>query len=161
MGKVQAGIFAEHGLASALALPPMIPIAFLPGAPVRGLLEDLEGSVRAGWRVRVAGCAWVEGCLFAVVETGGLWAALRAAAIAAAGEGPRGPFPAAEGFCLGCTDAEPAARPRIVPALPELAFSSCTLAAMRFESPRQESDWWRELYWETIDEKPLRGRRGP
>jgi hypothetical protein len=28
---------------------------------------------------------------------------------------------------------------------------------MRFESPRDE--WWRELYWETLEEKPLRGRR--
>jgi hypothetical protein len=157
MGKVQAALFAEHGLASAQALPPLIPVAFIPEVPARGFLADLERSVHAGWRARVAGHAWVEGWLFILADTGGLWAGLRARALAAAGGAPRGPFPAAEGFCLGCADAEPERRPRITPTPPELSFSSCALAIMRFESPRDE--WWRELYWETLEEKPLRGRR--
>ena len=158
IGKVQAGIFAEHGLASAQALPPLIPVAFLRNAPVRGFLADLERSVRAGWNARAAGPAWIEGYLFVTVQTGGLWAGLRARALAETGGDLRGPFPAAEGFCMGCADAEPGLRARIMPAAPGLSFSSCTLSIMRFESPREE--WWRELYWETLDERPLRGRRG-
>jgi hypothetical protein len=157
MGKVQAGIFAEHGLASAQALPPLIPVAFI-AAPPRGFLAQLERSVRAGWVARAAGSAWVEGCLFACVQTGGLWPALRTRARAAAGEGILRPFPEAEGFCLGCMDAAPGIRGRIAPAVPELSFSSCSIALLRFTSPR--AAWWQEVYWDTLEERPLRGRRG-
>ncbi len=159
MGKVQAAIFAETGLASAIALPPLMPVAFASAAPGRDFLDDLDRSVRAGWSARTAGIVWVGAWLFLAVDTGGLWNGLRERARAGAGAEPSCPFPAAEGFCLGCVDAAPDQRSRIAPAIPQLSFSSCSLAVMRLESPREE--WWRELYWEILEEKPLRGRRGP
>ena len=157
LGKVQAAIFSELGLASALALPPLIPVAFISAPPARGFLDDLDRSVLAGWRARAAGIAWVEEWLFLAVDTGGLWDGLRARALALAGAAPLCLFPASEGFCLGCVDADPDQRSHIAPMTPELSFSSCSLAVMRLESPREE--WWREVYWETLEEKPLRGRR--
>ncbi len=79
MGRVQAALFAEHGLSSAQALPALIPVAFTPEPPARGFLAALERSVRAGWSARAAGHAWVEGWLFLSVQTGGLWAAFEGA----------------------------------------------------------------------------------
>ena len=157
IGKVQAGIFAEHGIASAQCLPPLVPVAFVPPPPPGGLLARLEKSVAAGWVARVTGVSWVEGSLFAIVETGGHWQTLHDSARHLAAEPQDRPFPEAEGFFLGCMNASPELRPRIAPSVPLLSFSSCTIALLRLESPRDE--WWRELYWTILEERPLRGRR--
>ena len=46
MGRVQAALFAEHGLASAQALPALIPVAFTPEPPARGI-SCRAGALRA------------------------------------------------------------------------------------------------------------------
>jgi hypothetical protein len=159
IGRVQAGIFREHGLLSAQALPPLIPVAFLPDPPPRGLLSELNGAVRAGWRMSVTGPNWVGGFLFIGIRSGQAWAGLRERALSLCGTEPRRLFPPAEGFFLGCGDASEEQRRLIRPVLPVLSFTSCQVALMSVSSPRGDGEWWRELYWETVEELPLRGRR--
>jgi len=158
VGGAQANLFSEHGLASALALPPLIPIAFLDAARVeRSLLREMDRSVARGWRMRLVGAGWIGGHLFGRIDSGGAWLALRECALARCGPGGN-LFPAAEGFYLGCGEIPDEARALINPVLPGLSFGSATIALMRisaFESP----EWWRTLSWETFEERPLRGRK--
>jgi hypothetical protein len=160
LGRLQAGIFSAHGLLSAQALPPLLPLAFLPmGTAPAGLLPSMEKAVAAPWRVRVRGYLWAEGFLYLSVDSGGMWTALRAEALAGCGAEPPGFFPPREGFFLGCGEATDEQRASVHPPASELVFTSAELALFRIETPRVDGQWWRELYWETIDRKPLRGRR--
>jgi hypothetical protein len=156
IGKVQAAIFEEHGFLSAVALPPMIPVTFLPqGTAATQLLHDLERGVRAPWRMRTAGIAWEQDALYFRVSSDGMWQSLRERAPAQ----PSPLFPVAEGFYSGCIEAEPSQRPLIKPSVPELSFSSAALAVLRISSPRGLDGWWREVTWEYEEQRPLRGRR--
>jgi len=159
MGRVQSDLFAEHGLASAQAVPPLVPIAFLDPVRLRGgFLSLLNGSAPSGWRVRLEGAEWVEGHLYARIDSAGAWAALRACALAHCGIETGGLFPVAEGFYLGCADAPQAARSGISPSIPPSSFSSGMVALMVLEAPRG-TEWWNQLHWEVTEERPLRGRK--
>ena len=160
VGRLQASLFAAHGLVSAQALPPLIPVSFLmPGAPTRGLLVELDHCIRAPWRIRVTGTQWVEGSLYLGVDSAGTWAVLRTRAQELCGVEPPSLFPAAEGFFLGCGEAAPEERDRIRPAAPTASFTSCDVALVRIETAQTGEGWWREVYWEIAEQKPLRGRR--
>ena len=160
MGKVQEGLFSAHGMASAQALPPLIPVLFIdPEAQPKGFLADLDRAVRAPWRISVKGPAWAESSFFLAVESAGMLTGLRARALELAGGEAPGLFPAFEGFFLGCGEGSPAARSSLRPATPALAFTSGTIALLRIETPLGGAQWWREVYWETVEERPLRGRR--
>jgi len=90
VGRLQASLFAAHGLVSAQALPPLIPVSFIiPGAPTRGLLVELNHCISAPWRIRVTGTQWVEGSLYLGVDSAGTWAALRTRARELCGAEPR------------------------------------------------------------------------
>jgi len=161
LGKLQAEIFSRYGLASAQAVPPMIPVAFLPvAAPTRGLLGSLNDSVRAPWSIRTTGFEWAEEYLYLGIGSGGAWSALRARTLETCGAEPSGLFPIREGFFMGCGDATPAQRDAIRPAVPPAVFSSSELVLLRIEKPPGPGAWWRELYWEIVEQRPLRGRRG-
>ena len=160
LGKLQAALFQQHGLASAEALPPLIPVAFLPReAPTRGLLGSLNDSVRAPWHIRIAGWEWAEEYLFVGADSAGMWAALRARTIERCGPEPRVLFPVREGFFMGCAEATPAQRDAMRPAVLPAVFSSSDLVLLAIECPRGRDAWWRELYWEIVEQRPLRGRR--
>jgi hypothetical protein len=160
LGRLQAEIFSRYGLASAQAVPPLIPVAFLsPEAPTRGLLGSLNESVRAPWSIRTAGCEWAEEYLYVGIESGGAWAVLRTRALERCGVEPSGLFPIREGFFMGCGDATPDQRENIRPIIAPVAFSSSDLVLVGFESPLGRGAWWRELYWEIVEQRPLRGRR--
>jgi hypothetical protein len=160
LGKVQAAILSEHGLASAQALPPLIPIAFLdPGGAEGRLLTELNRSIRPGWRMRLTGTVWAEAHLFAGVESGGLWRSLRTRALEICAVEKSCLFPLAEGFYLGCGDALPEARSLIMPVVPWVSFSSGTLTLLHIRVAFDGEGWWRELSWEVIEERPLRGRK--
>jgi hypothetical protein len=166
VGRLQAGIFAAQGLLSAMAMPPLVPIAFIATPPPEGaqsgagaLLGELEHSVHAPWRITVGGPAWVSGWLYLGIDSGGMWAGLRSLALArCGGEMQAAPFPAAEGFFLGCGEATPQQRQEIAPAASALSFSSGDLALVRVRTVGSGA-WWKDVDWETIDERPLRGRR--
>jgi hypothetical protein len=160
LGKVQAGIFEEHGMVSSIALPPLIPVAFLAESPADpAVLRGVERSVAAPWRMETRGATWEAGCLFFVVSSSGLWASLHAAALGRAAAAT-GPFPAFEGFFAGCLEANREQRSLIRPAVPALAFTSARLAVVTITSPRGPEGWWNEVTWEIRSEVPLRGRRG-
>ena len=160
VGSVQAALFSVHGLASAQALPPLVPVAFLDAAAaVRGLLPDLDRSVAAGWRIRLAGALWAEGHLYAVIESGGAWETLRGRALEMRGPETGCLFPVVEGFYLGCSESLPEDRPGIRPAVPDVSFSSCTIALVRVRTAADGPGWWQNLSWEVLEERPLRGRK--
>jgi hypothetical protein len=161
MGRVQDALFSDHGLASAAAFPPLVAVAFLPAyEATSGLLLEMNRSVPAGWRIRLQDSAWFQGYLFARVDSGGAWQALRTCALARGGEEPGGPFPAFEGIYLGCDETRGSERARIAPVIPARSFSSASLAVLRIEHAGS-SEWWREVHWQIIDQRPLRGRRNP
>jgi hypothetical protein len=160
VGRLQARLFAAHGLISAQALPPLIPVSFIaPGAPTRSLLPELDHCIRAPWRIRVTGTQWVGGSLYLGVDSAGAWAALRTRAQELCGAEPLPLFPPAEGFFLGCAEAAPDERQRILPEAPAASFTSCAVALVRVETAHPGEGWWREVYWEFDGLKPLRGRR--
>ena len=160
VGRLQARLFAAHGLVSAQALPPLIPVSFVATvATTRGLLLELDHCISAPWRIRVTGTQWVEGSLYLGVDSAGAWAALRTRAQELCGVEPHSIFPAAEGFFLGCGEAAAEERDRIRPEAPEAAFTSCVVALVRIETAYTGEGWWREVYWEIAEQKPLRGRR--
>jgi len=160
VGRVQAALFSDHGLVSAQAVPPLVPIAFLdPKRRCKGVLSRLNGSVAAGWRARLGDAEWVDGHLFARMQSSGAWTVLRAAAISECGPEASLLFPVAEGFYLGCADAPPEARAGILPRIEPRSFSSSTLVLMELQTGQPGPTWWNELHWEIADERPLRGRR--
>ncbi|MCX7040511.1 MAG: hypothetical protein NT005_15410 [Spirochaetes bacterium] len=183
VGRAQEAIFREHGLVSAIALPPLVPVAFLDGGarergqgedggeddPLpRGFLGRVERAVRAPYWFTVTGMAWEGGALFLALDSGGVWRALReacAAELARAEDSPRiardgaGLFPAFEGFFLGCVEATRAQRQSIRVEAPEARFSSAILAVARIATPASGQHWWREICCTIEEEKPLRGKR--
>ena len=159
VGRIQQGIFSAHGLVSAVALPPLIPIAYLAAdARARGLLGELDGSVRAPWRIGVTDAVWASGFLYLGIDSGGMWDILRARALALCGAESSGPLLAAEGFFLGCAEATAEQRGTIRPSVPGTSFTSGTLALVSIETAGS-GPWWAEVSWETIEQRPLRGRR--
>jgi hypothetical protein len=102
---------------------------------------------------------WIGGHLYAGIESQGLWEALRSRAGEWSLTGPDSLFPAAEGFYLGCGDASPELRSRIMPAVPGLSFGSCTIATVKVRTALPGPEWWREVSWEVVEERPLRGRK--
>ena len=160
VGRLQISLFAAHGLVSAQALPPLIPVSFVtPGAAARGLLSELDHCISAPWRIRVTGTQWVGGSLYLGVDSAGAWAALRNRAQELCGAEPLPLFAAAEGFFLGCTEAAPVEHDRIRLEPPAGTFTSCAIALVRIETAHTGEGWWREVYWEIAEQKPLRGRR--
>jgi hypothetical protein len=160
MCSVQAALFDEHGLASAQALPPLIPLAILdPERIFRGFLQEMNVSVRSGWRMRLTEAVWVGGHLFAGIESRGVWEALRSVALKWSVTSQGSLFPVAEGFYLGCGEASPEMRSLIQPVMPASSFGSCTIALMKVRTALPGPEWWREVSWEVVQERPLRGRK--
>jgi hypothetical protein len=168
---MQARLFAEYGLASGQALPPVVPIGFVEDdffsdttgrgeSKARALLERVEKSVRAPWRARAGALIWREGFLFLGIDSGAAWTQAREALRGAAPLAEPGLFPAAEGFFLGCGEANDVQRASIRLEVPRLSFSSATITLLRIASPAGAREFWREVYWESLGERPLRGRRG-
>jgi len=158
MSRVQDALFSAHGLVSAPAVPPLIPVAFLESAaPAAGFLQAMNLSVRAGWRMAVRESTWIHGHLFARVQSAGTWQALRDCAQGRCAL-REGLFPAFEGFYLGCEEAAPETRAAIRPDLPALSFSSAALVIMRIESAPPPG-WWQDLHWEIVEQRSLRGTR--
>jgi hypothetical protein len=43
--------------------------------------------------------------------------------------------------------------------VPPVSFSSCTIALVIVRAGFEGPEWWRDLSWEVLDERPLRGRK--
>jgi hypothetical protein len=156
VGALQQAVFAAHGFVSAVALPPLVPVRFLPvDASLR--LPQIPGRhVTTGYTVRATGPAWSDGHLFLGLETGGAWSGLRAD-----DRWTDGPplFPCFEGFYLGCAESEPGSRVGLVVPAMERRFSSLDLALLSIVVPDDGADWWSNVHWQIEDRRPLRGKR--
>jgi len=160
VGRLKAALFCDHGLASAQSVPPLVPVAFLdPGRVRPGLLSRLNGRVNAGWSATLRDSEWIEGHLYARVESGGVWTSLRAGALQECGLPGEGLFPAAQGFYLGCVDAPPGSRAVMCPPIPPRRFRTADLALVALQTTTPGGEWWNDLHWEIMEERPLRGRR--
>jgi hypothetical protein len=186
VGRIQEEVFRARGFVSAIALEPLVPVAFLAADPgealPRGFLDGLDRAVQAPLRIAAfpaASVRWGRGALFLGLDTGGAWTALRractgsraAAAQVRTAAGRPGLFPVAEGFFLGCLEAagtqrrsvarevRQIARGQASRAAVPIAFSSATLAVVRITTPARGSRWWREVSCEVVAERPLRGKR--
>jgi len=170
MVDVQRGLFARTGLASAMALPPLVPLAFLPpenaGDRFHAALEGLNS------RFTITGSGYVvkSGALFldAVWDDAGLDVRRRLAERlgepAAAPSGcppvharqPR-PFPPYPGILLGAglpIDLRPPVEP------PRVRFSSFWYALIRIASTAAAERWWENCYWQ-VEERIRSVTRGP
>ncbi len=160
VNSVQEEILRARGLASAHALPPLVPIAFTAAQErPRALLRELDRIVCAPWRMTLKAAAWIEGYLYLGIDSAGAWHALRGHVPVASPQRPEELFPPAEGFFLGCGDAAADEREAIRVPASGTSFSSCAVALVRIETRGSPEAWWRELYWEIIDQVPLRGSR--
>jgi hypothetical protein len=168
VGALQRRIFSETGLPSFLALPPMIPIAFLNAEPTRESFELLGKSPHQRYRIVTAEVEREDEAIFLRVETGGLWKDLRAVVetwkVASSGRQPPGRilFPAREGFFLGCAEGELSAS--LPPgwhqgfSLPLISFTSATLSLVGVSTVSGKGEWWQDVLWRVIREMPLRAR---
>ncbi len=165
--RVQDSLFARYGFVSSIALVPLIPVLFLPSSARNLPLESFPRSLPAGCRFAATGLRWVSGGLYLGVDSGGGWQALREHAARQGGLGEaarhRGPaepplFAEAEGFCLGCWEAPTGEQAAMTAEVPAVRFSSCTLALVSVTVRGDRQDWWREVYLETMQERPLRCR---
>jgi hypothetical protein len=153
---LQQAVFAEYGFVSAIALPPLVPVRFLPADASLRLPQVPGREVTAGFVVRTKDPAWSAGHLFFCLDTGGAWSALRTDSRWS--DGPS-LFPCFEGFFLGCSESEPAARARLVVPVMNRRFSSIDLVLMSIAVPDDRADWWSEVHWQIDDRRPLRGKR--
>lgn len=161
VGRLQQAIFASRGLVSAIALPPLVPVRFLPpDGP--GRIPDPPGrEVPSRWRAAATTLVEADDSLFLGLDTRGAWHGLHSDLRYRPGRPGGGLFSEAEGFFLGCPGQEQSAEPRPgvdEPAVPVLAFSSASLAIFRIKVP-EAGPWWTDLSWEIEDRRPLRGRR--
>lgn len=147
IGKLQQEVFRSTGFLSAIAFAPTIPIAFVSG------FEGLDAAALARRCPRGAVCSTAEmeaadGGLYLRVDTQGIWAAVRALVPCV-----DGPFAVHEGFVLGCWEGLGPTPPEAD--VPPQRFSSCTLDFVHL-TVSDSAAWWREVYTETVQSRPLR-----
>ena len=152
VSETQAALFADLGLVSAVAFPPMIPLGFVREEEAAARFNALEAGGASPYVFRSAGLRWEGGGLFLALESGGVWDSLRRLA----GDKENGPFPIAEGFIMGCWEAAAETRNADLGEVPRISFSSCSAALITVLGAWDRGDWWRELYFETTLKKPLR-----
>jgi hypothetical protein len=155
IGALQQAVFSEHGCVSAIALPPLVPVRFLPVDALPRLPEVPGRGVPAGFVVRVTGPAWSAGHLFLGLDTGGAWSGLRADS-----RWSDGPplFPCFEGFYLGCPESGPGISDARHLTPTDRRFSPVDIALMSISVPDEGMEWWNEVQWQIEDRRPLRGK---
>lgn len=160
IARMQDALFAAFGCASCLALPPLVPLGFLDSVPSGRVWDGAGRRLPARLRLRPTEAVWRAGHLWMALDTEGAWAALRGELSAGpAGDGPD--LPAFEGFWLGGCEisGDPEGSRRAAGmAAPGPAITSCSLAVLSVHCAPGAA-WWREVYWEVVREKPLRGGR--
>lgn len=185
LGGIREELFRRHALASALALPALLPLGFLarpePGFPA-ALERATAAARRLGLPLEVGGYREEAGALFLQARTQGLWGALREAAGRLQPLVP-GFLPAYEGFFLAQREhlSNPARALADLPAPCIRRFFPSALCLLEIDSAEPEGaeaagaagdgaapgglapgggrPWWRRVSWEERLRLPL--RRGP
>jgi hypothetical protein len=156
VGALQQTVFSDLGHVSTVALPPLVPVRFLPLEAASRLPPAPGQKVAAGFVVRVKGLAWTNGQLYLGLDTGGAWSALR--------EDRRwfdGPelFPCFEGFYLGCPTPPGGGEAALRFPFADRRFSSLDLAVVSIAAGEAGGEWWDQVIWQIDDRRPLRGKR--
>ena len=145
IGRLQQEVFRRTGCASAVALPPLIPVAFVADETVD--VGRLARLCPRGAFFRTGALVWQCG-LYLTVDTGGVWEAIRGGFAAASG-----PFDVMSGFSLGCWEDKGAQSPKLD--APALKFSSCSVTLMTLTVAGDEP-WWREVLTEVRSSARIR-----
>jgi len=173
--ELQTSLYRDWELASALALPVMIPISFLPPQPAS---QD-SGGLRSALRrvvgkqapyLRTASISEIEGFLFWQLEPRDELQRLAASCSKdfARGDSEQEPlFPVGFGFYLGSVEGQSGSRITSIPAPEPLSFPARAAVLIRVHSLGGEAQgaeqgctatqtWWHSLFWEELARLPLR-----
>jgi hypothetical protein len=177
--ELQTSLYRDWELASALTLPVMIPISFLPPGPASQEPEALRSALRGivGKQApyfRSASIIVVEGCLFWDLEPREQLQRLAARCSEGfpRGESQQEPlFPVGRGFYLGSVEGRSGSGIASIPAPEPLSFPARAAVLMRIHplvgdiqetAQGMEQDraatqmWWQSLFWEELVRLPLR-----
>jgi hypothetical protein len=148
---LQNAMFADRGCISAVALSPLIPVAFVADGR---MLSAARLGTRAdrGVTFRTVGWTREKGWLYLDVESGGAWETLRDSV---SGESRQAAlFPVRQGFFMGCGE-EGGGGVEAGLKIPALSFSSCSLVLLKLHAA-SDGGWWREVSTEVLEKVPLR-----
>ncbi|MBA7534211.1 hypothetical protein ES705_26457 [subsurface metagenome] len=160
---IRERLFSDYCLVSAAALPPFIPLLFLP--PGRYNLQGVQLKKKIGKAFSITAGHYREcqGNLFLAVDSNGRYDCLKqelknhllADAVEMAGAMEKAgaheaPFPCTEGFFLaapeGLADFSKVIKNLRTPG--PLHFSSYSLAVLKLESFSHPGEWWQNSRWE-------------
>jgi len=173
---IREQLFSDYCLVSAAALPPLIPLLFLP--PGRYTLQEVQLKEKIGKAFSITAGHYREcqGNLFLAVDSNGGYDCLKqelknyllAGAVEMAGA-QEAPFPCTEGFFLAAperlTDFSKVIKKVIkklgIPG--PLHFSSYYLAVLKLESYSNPGKWWQNISWEETNKLNCRkpSKRAP
>lgn len=160
VGDIREELFRRHGLASALALPALLPLGFLPAGPLPAgvQMRQIRSAFPAAFPMEAGGLRVERDLLVLEVKTGGRLGRLREA-LQRLLPLTDGFLPPLEGFFLAAREhlADPGAALAGLPPPAIPRFSVFDLAFLEIRIGEPGPAWWRQLYWEEIGRIP--GRR--
>ena len=177
--ELQTSLYRDWELASALALPVMIPLSFLPPQPASQDSGGLRSALRrvVGKQApyfHTASIIEIEGFLFWQLEPREQLQRLAASCLEdfARGDSKQGRlFPVGFGFYLGSGEGQSGSRITSIPAPEPLSFPARAAVLIRVhplvgdvqttaegaEQGRTATQkWWQSLFWEELARLPLR-----
>jgi hypothetical protein len=179
VAELQTSLYREWGLASALTLPVMIPISFLPPETASQRPTALRSALRrvVGKQTpyfRSASIIEIEGCLFWDLEPREQLQQLAARCTEGFAQGDSQQetlFPVGRGFYLGSVEGPFGSGIASIPAPEPLSFPARAVVLIhvhplmgdiRETAQGTEQDraakqvWWQSLFWEELARLPLR-----
>lgn len=170
---LQTSLYRDWELASALALPVMIPISFLPLQPasqdpaaLRSALRRVVGKQAPYFRT--ASIIEIEGFLFWQLEPREQLQRLAARCLEDFARSDSEPlFPVGRGFYLCAVEGQSGSRIASIPAPEPLSFPARAAVLIRVHPLVGEAQvveqgcavketWWQSLFWEEVARLPLR-----
>jgi len=167
--ELKTSLYRDWELASALALPVMIPLSFLPPQPASQDSGGLRSALRrvVGKQApyfRTTSIIEIEGFLFWQVEPR---EELQRLAASCSKQEPL--FPVGFGFYLGSVEGQSGTRITSIPAPEPLSFPARAAVLIRVHPLGGEAQgaeqgsavteagaWWQSLFWEELARLPLR-----
>ncbi len=162
---IRERLFSDYCLVSAAALPPLIPLLFLP--PGRYTLQEVQLKEKIGraFSITTGHYREYQGNLFLTVDSNGGYDSLKQelknyflplpGSVKKAGS-PGLPFPCTEGFFLTAPERLADFGKVIKKVIKNLRipgpvhFSSYSLAILKLESFSHPGEWWQNSRWEEI-----------
>lgn len=154
---IRERLFSDYCLVSAAALPPFIPLLFLPSGRYTLQEAQLKEKISKAFSITTGHYRECQGNLFLAVDSNGGYDCLKqelknyllAGTVEKAGS-PKVPFPCFEGFFLAAPEGL-SHFSRVIEELgtPDtLHFSSFSLVLLKIESYSEPDEWWQNIRWE-------------